>query len=231
MAAGTFPAPRSAPRARARRLVPIALALALAAGLFYRFAVRDNVFPKNFGVVEPGKVFRSGQLTPAAFRRVVEAHGVRTVVDLGSALRPDGRTDDPRVERLNQRVAESLGLTRYRFNLAGDGTGNPNYYVAALRVMTDPSAQPVLVHCGAGSERTGAAAILYRRLTAGTPIEQAYAEAGEYRHDARRNPRLKEVLDRYGEAIVRAARAGAGVPGADPLPPVTPTTRGAAPGR
>jgi protein tyrosine/serine phosphatase len=211
---------------RSFRVVAVLVACAAAGGLFYRYEVRDNVFPKNFGVVEEGKVYRSGQLSPAAFRSVVEGRRVRTIIDLGSALKPDGTTDDAAVESINERVAESLGVTRYRFNLVGDGTGNPNAYVQALRIMTDPGAQPVLVHCGAGSERTGIAVILYRNLVQGTPIDAGYVEARKFRHDPGRNPKLREVLDRYGEAIVRAVREGSQVPGVEPLAAPRATTGG-----
>lgn len=203
--------------------MPTALGAALALGLFYRYWVRDNLFPKNFGVVEAGKVYRSGQLTPAAFRDVVEENGIRTIIDLGSALRPDGSSDHAEVERRNREVASALGVTRYRFDLLGDSTGNPNEYVQALRIMMDPAAQPVLVHCGAGSERTGAAVAIYRHLTGGVPLEAAYEEARSFKHDPRRNPKLKAYLDRYAEAIVRALRQGGLVPGEASVPAPEPT--------
>lgn len=197
-----------------RRRGPIVLAglalLAIAAW-FYRDHVREEVFPKNFGVVDQGRLYRSGGLTPAATRRVHDRYGVRTIVDLG-AWEP-GSDDDRRA----QRTAEALGVTRLRFDLAGDGTGDPNQYVEALRVMTDPARQPVLVHCGAGSERTGIAVILYRRFTAGTPIEQGYEEAQRFKHRPSRNPRFREVLDRYAGAILAALRDGTRV--IEPEPP------------
>jgi protein tyrosine/serine phosphatase len=202
--------------------VAAVLVLGALGAVFYVEAVHPNLFPKNFGVVDEGKVYRAGQLTPAAFRSVVEDHGIKTVIDLGSALNDEGTADDEEVERLNQRVAEAGGVTRYRMSLLGDATGNPNYYVQALRIMADPAAQPVLVHCGAGSERTGAAAILYQNMVQGVPIEDGYARAGEFRHRSEKNPHLKEVLEKYGAAIVSAARGGGWVPGEDPLPPAKP---------
>lgn len=209
-------------------IVPALLVAAVALGLFYRYGVRDHVFAKNFGVVDAGKVYRSGQLTPAVFRRVVEEHGIRTIIDLGSALRPDGKSDDAAVERRNREVAAALGVTRYRFDLIGDATGNPNEYVQALEIMTDPAAHPVLVHCGAGSERTGAAIAIYRHVTGGVPLEAAYEEARSFKHDPRRNPKLKAYLDRYAEEIVRALRLGAQVPGEAPVPAPEPAPEGAA---
>ncbi len=218
--------PDHAPPRRTGRLaiVLVALVAAVAGGAWlYRYAVRDNLFPKNFGVVEQGKVYRSGKLTPAAFRTIHAEHGIRTIIDLGAwGAGSDG-------DRREQRTAEALGIERYRFELVGDGTGNPNHYVHTLRLLTDPAKQPVLVHCGAGAERTGIAVMLYRSVTVGTPIEQAYEEAKRYGHDPERNPRLREVLDRYAQPILDAYRAGTqiAVPGeVEPVPDPVPVALG-----
>ncbi len=206
-------------RGRAVRTVLVVAIMIVAGSLVFRFAVRDHLFPKNFGVVDEGKVYRSGKLTPSALSDVVERHAVRTIVDLGTW--PAGSAGD----RREQRTADALGVERYRFELIGDGTGNPNYYVNTLRIMTDPARQPVLVHCGAGAERTGMSVMLYRHLTLGTPIEEAYAEARRYKHEPDRNPKLREVLDRYGPMILEAYRQGRqiSVPGeVEPVPEPTP---------
>ncbi len=220
--------PAPAPRPRGRALLWVVVGIVLIGAVFFRAAVRDNIWPKNFGVVDEGRLYRSGQLTPAAMRSVVEQHRIKTVIDLGSAVRDDGL--DPEVERMNQRTADALGLTRYRFELIGDGTGNPNAYLQALRIATDPSKQPVLIHCGAGSERTGGAIVLYRAVVDGASIDAAYEEAKSFKHNPRRNPHLREVIDRYATAIIRAFREGGQVAGAEPLPEPLPMPR-AEPGR
>lgn len=206
-------------RGRAGAIALVVLVLLGAGGWFFRYHVRDNIFPKNFGVVDGGRVYRAGGLTPAAFRSVAAEHGIKTFVDLGAW--PEGSEEDRRA----QRTAEALGIERFRFELVGDGTGNPNHYVNTLRIMTDPACQPVLVHCGAGSERTGIAVILYRHITLGTPIEEAYQEAQLYKHRPARNPKLKDVLARFAEPILAAYRNGSPIviPGeVEPVPEPTP---------
>ncbi len=202
---------------QARRIGGLALVL-LALALFWHHGVRPNLFPKRFGIVADGRVYRSGKLTPEATRRIVEARHVRTIIDLGAW--PEGSPDD----RLAQRTADALGVTRYRFDLVGDATGNPNWYLETLRLMTDPARQPVLVHCGAGTERTGAAVVLYRSIIDGISLETAYAEADAAGHSPQRNPRLRAVLDRWAPAIERAYREGGSVAGADPLPAPQPVS-------
>jgi protein tyrosine/serine phosphatase len=193
----------------------VALAVVGAVGvgaLFYKEAVGPNLAPKRFAVVEPGKIFRSGKVSPAALRRVHEAHGLRTIIDFGAY--PAGSPEDLR----EQRAADSLGISRYRFDLSGDSTGNANAYVVALRMITDPAHQPVLIHCGAGTERTGCAVILYRHILQDVPLEEAYKEAEAIGHSRRRNPRLSETLRDWAGPIEEAYRSGGQIPGADPIP-------------
>lgn len=204
------------------------LVAAVAAGFwFWAAGVRPNLDPKNFGAVDEGRVYRSGQLTPAAMRRVVEKHRIKTVIDLGSYWAAD-RLTDPQGEERNRRAAAAMGVRRYVMPLYGDGTGNVNWYVHALRVMNDPSRQPVLVHCGAGSERTGLAAILYERLRRGTGNDAAaIEEAKKFGHDPRKNPDVAQILEQWGPEIVRCAREGGQVTGFAPIPEPRPVVAAA----
>ncbi len=201
---------RTIPSSR-RKLPPAVFLLIGAVALVLGVGVPDLV-PKNFGEVDPGKVYRSGQMTPAAFARAQEKHGFRTIIDLGS-YEPHERGD-----QRNQQVADAAGVKRYLFDLEGDATGNPNYYVQVLRLMRDPAHQPVLVHCGAGSERTGCAMILYNLLEHGTPVEEGMKDAYRFKHRDHRNPHFREVLDRWTEPILKAVRDGGQIPGVPVLP-------------
>ncbi|MEM9166714.1 MAG: tyrosine-protein phosphatase [Planctomycetota bacterium] len=197
------------------------IVLALAAVAWYaRYHVRDHVWARNFAVVEAGEVYRSGRLTPAATRRVVENRGIRTIIDLG-AYNPG--TDE---ERRAQRTAEALGVTRYRLDLAGDATGNPNEYAHALRLVNNPTNRPVLIHCAAGSERTGCMVALYRAQESGERVDQSLDglmnEAQRYRDSDQ--PLLRETLDVWGDRILEAVRTGADVRGAEPTPVPMPVT-------
>jgi len=174
--------------------------------VFGKNGVRDQFVPRNFGVVEAGHVYRAAALTPAALKRVHDEHRIRTVIDLG------GFDSDPLAERIAQRAADALGITRYAFPLSGDGTGNPNSYVAALRVLADERNHPVLVHCSAGAQRTSGCIILYRDLIQQRSDAEARAEALNFRHDPKDNPRLFKYLDDWQPQIERAFREGKQVP-------------------
>jgi len=191
------------PSNTARVLVLCAAACGLLAWVVLaKDGIRDHLVPRNFGVVEAGHVYRAAALTPAALRRVHAEHHIRTIIDLG------GSDTDPLADRLAQRSAESLGITRYLFPLSGDGTGNPNAYVSALRVLADEKNHPVLVHCSAGAQRTSGCIILYREVIQSRPRADARKEALGFRHDPKDNPRLFRYLDTWQGHIERAFRSG-----------------------
>lgn len=175
---------------------------ALAAFGVWDRLVKPHVIAKRFGVVTEDRIYRSGKLTASTMEAVVREHEIRTIVDLGAWVH------DPRGERLEAQTARVLGVERHVFDLIGDSTGDPNDYVEALRLMTDPANQPVLVHCGAGTERTGALVFLYRTIVEGKAEQEALAEARRAGHDPRRNPRLNETLERWKAQIARAYREG-----------------------
>ncbi len=169
---------------------------------FVVVGVVPNVFPKNFGVVEAGSIYRSGKLTPAAFRKVINEREIRTIVDFG-AWEPGTRED-----RRAQRVADAMGVERIVFDLEGDATGDPAQYLEALRIVNDPANHPILVHCGAGSERTGCFFMLYRTIVQDEPVDEAFAEAQDFRHDPERNPKMKPTFDAIRGPIEEAFESG-----------------------
>ncbi len=193
-----------------RVLVIGAVLIALSGGgaVLWHKVIRHELFPRNFGVVVEDRVFRSGRLTERAMRSLIDDRGIRTILDLG-AFDPDSER-----EAWTQAVAEDMGVNRFRFDLIGDGTGNPNYYVQALRLMTDERAWPLLVNCGAGSERTSVAVMLYRNLVDGEPLLEAYRETFEYKHD-REDWEMLAYLADYREAIMDSYRTGEPIPGFD----------------
>lgn len=177
----------------------IVTAAVVSLGVWYAVeGVIPNIVPKRFGVVEAGAIYRSGELTAAATRRVVSAHGIRTIIDLGA--HEPGTIEESRAGA----VARSLGVERLRFDLEGDGRGDPDWYVRALRIMADPGAQPVLVHCSAGAQRTGCAVALHRMIREGWTLDRAIEEARRYDHDPRDNPHVIGMIEQWRGEIESA---------------------------
>lgn len=175
--------------------------------LLWRTPLRDHVYVRNFGVVEEGRIYRSGRLTPLTLRRLARKLKLRTVIDLGAYWHDSAR------DRALERAAAKLGLTRHRCRgLKGDGTGNPNAYLHALRAMADPANHPVLIHCAAGADRTGAVVILYRVACGSQTLDQAFEEARRHRHDPVRNESMLAFVRSHADSITRAYRDGGSLP-------------------
>lgn len=210
------------PDYRFRHAILVASGTVLACVLFFWVVIEPTLAPKRFHVVEAGTLYRSGSLSPTDIHWVFRRHHIRTIVDLG-AYSPDSVE-----ERRERAAAQALGIRRYRFALEGDSTGNPNAYVEVLRIMNDPASQPVLVHCGAGTERTGYAVYMYRTLAQGWSPEDALAETRRIGQNPLRNPWFMVMLVDWGEPIRQAWVGGGLIPG---LPPLQPLENAAAPPR
>lgn len=203
----------AAPRNPWRSLgVYVALAACLWAGVeYYRAFIRYAIAPRNFGTVVEGKIYRSGRQSPAQLKKLVEQHAIRTIVDLGSCA--PGSPEEDRAAL----TAKALGVDRKVFILWGDGTGDPNRYVQALRIIADPSRQPVLVHCATGAQRTSACTIFYRNIFEGKPVDASYEEAKLFKHSPTRNPKLKPYVDRWAEPIKKAYATSTLIPYSEPV--------------
>jgi tyrosine-protein phosphatase SIW14 len=131
--------------------------LLLAPAVYARRLNRDS---RNFRVVRPGVLYRSGQLTLAGLRRAVYEHGIRTVVNLR-----DGRTPADAAEEVYC-ADQEIRFIRLPPRGWADGPESAppaEENVRAFReVMADPANYPVLVHCFAGTHRTGAFCAVYR---------------------------------------------------------------------
>lgn len=138
---------------------------------------------KRLRVVEPGRVYRSGQLTAEGFADAVRELGLRTIVNLQDDY-PD--PDIYRSFTSLQTVKESTLCTglgvRYVF-IAPDlisrrrvGVDHPAAIDEFLSVMDDEANYPILIHCKAGLHRTGILAAVYRMEYDGFSHSEAYRE-------------------------------------------------------
>ncbi|MBN8598476.1 MAG: tyrosine-protein phosphatase [Planctomycetes bacterium] len=178
-------------------------ALAVGSAVFAYKAIKPDLWPKRLAEVVPGKIYRSSELSPAAMEHLARETGLKTIIDLGVA--PDG---DPR-DRRQQLSAQALGIQRYKFNLIGDASGNPNEYLAALRLALNPENQPVLIHCATGAQRTSCAIALLRMAAQGYTVDQALAESAEF--DAKN--KVSEVTRAIAPKVLEALKGSGSIPG------------------
>jgi hypothetical protein len=174
----------------------LALLLAgIAAGLWFG-VLRDNFVPKRFGTVVAGKVYRSGQISRRLIGGVIDRYHIGTIIDLNGL---DVSDPDQQAEIA---IAASKSVEHFCFPLRGNAEGRIERYADAVEtlVRSERRGVPVLVHCSAGAQRTGACISFYRLLVRREPTESVYAELLRYGWD----PATDQVLIHYVNSNIRA---------------------------
>jgi protein tyrosine/serine phosphatase len=152
---------------------------------------------RHFRVVEEGRLYRSGQLTPEVLDRVIHDHGIRTVVCLRSYARPG----DPEPENGEELWCASRGIRYVRLNPAAwDSPETRANLDAFLREANNPAAGPLLLHCFAGLHRTGVYCAVHRmerdRWTNAEAIAEMYA-VGYFQEDRTALDFLRNYVPRH----------------------------------
>jgi tyrosine-protein phosphatase SIW14 len=150
------------------------------------FASHQQKQMRNFRVVREGVLYRSGQMSPEGLRRAIHDYGIRTVVSFRDAKVPGGSPPDA----FEEEYCTKLGMKYVRIGpLAWEGdNGKPAPVQKGvdtfLSVMRDPKNHPVLVHCFAGTHRTGGYCAVFRIEFDGWSNDEALKElkANGYPH-------------------------------------------------
>jgi protein tyrosine/serine phosphatase len=174
---GILMAHTQATRRNHKRLIVAVCGLAVLSGvLLWEEGLHDQVIPKRWGVVEPGLIYRSGQISARLVEATLRKYKISTIVSL-TFEDPNDRNQS--AERL---AAERLGINLQRYPLAGDGTGDIRNYAKAVAAIAqaERSGKPVLVHCAAGAQRTGGVVAFYRLLVERRPVTFVYRELRKY---------------------------------------------------
>ncbi len=159
-----------------RALAVVVVALVVAVPLLYS-SYRQTHF-RNFHVVEDGVLYRSGQLSPDVFDRVISEYGIKTVVTLRTSRSPEL----PMPDAWEEKYAATHGIKYVRIvpkvwgeNEKGEIPADVNVETF-LDVMDNKANHPVLVHCFAGIHRTGTMCALFRIDSQGWTADRAIEE-------------------------------------------------------
>ncbi len=167
----------------------------------------DSIRPKRWREVVPGRLYRSGQLHQALVESVLKRHNIRLIIDFTE------RREGDAAQEAELAAAARLGIRHVRLPLDGWGTGRIEHYASALTAMRTAvlSGEPCLVHCAAGSERTGAAVAFYRILFEGVEPWRAVQEMRSCGMRPHRNRKLLPYMEAALERLPDLLAAG-GVP-------------------
>lgn len=126
------------------------------------------VHAKRFREVDPGKLYRSGQMTAAGFRETIERYNIKTVVNLQheqpDPLLPENWLGKGTVHE--SELCQQLGVRYVLLKpdiLPPDNTVDkePPVVEEWLGLLKDEN-YPILLHCKAGLHRTGRLTAIYR---------------------------------------------------------------------
>lgn len=162
-----------------RGLVVAALLAALVVGpvVFFR-GVYDT--HKRLRVVEPGRVYRSGQMTAEGFADAVRRYHLRTVINVQDEV-PDPKLDRGFFSRGTIKESELCRELNVRYvhlmptllprHLTPEK--RPQAIDDLLELLDDESNYPVLIHCHAGLHRTGLLTAVYHMEYQGWTQDEA----------------------------------------------------------
>ncbi len=172
-----------------------ALLLPLAAGCLQATGANEAQLAlpplDNFHTLVPGVAYRSAQLDPGTLRRVIEAYGIRTIVNL--------RGENPGAPWFDgeQAVADDLGVTLVSARWSASALPSRDELLRVYDAFQS-AAYPLLIHCEGGSDRTGAAAAIWRmeingdsRAVAATELSPAYG------HFAALHPAMDQLVQMF----------------------------------
>lgn len=185
-------------RATGRTLAFGALIAGVAAFTIWCYdRVKYDYFPKNFGEVVPKAVYRSGQISPAQIGRTLQNHSIGVIINLQHYDPTDAG------QLFEEKVARERGVDYYRIAMSGDGTGEPEQYAKAIELINQcvQRRRPVLVHCGAGAERTGGVIAAYSLLVRHRSPGDVVDELRRYGSSLRPGSSLLEFLNSNLHAI------------------------------
>jgi hypothetical protein len=152
--------------------------------------IQFQIFPKNFGVVEAGQIYRSGELSSRLVERILRRYNIKVIVCLTGN---DGGSND----KAEEDAVTKLGIEKKIFLLRGNGTGDINNYAKAIDAIFQANKRglPVLVRCAAGTQRTGGVIAAYRLLVEKKDVPFVVNEMESFGWRSESNPALLLYLN------------------------------------
>ena len=147
-----------------RRLILLAIVLPLSVAIY---AVQDKFIEDgNFRILQPGTVYRSGQLSVHEWKEVYRKHPFQSVINLR------GENDNKVWYQQEQAFVNWKHVEHYDLALSANRAPDITT-METLVEMLRAAPKPVLIHCMQGADRTGLASALYNYAILGQPADEA----------------------------------------------------------
>jgi protein tyrosine phosphatase (PTP) superfamily phosphohydrolase (DUF442 family) len=119
---------------------------------------------RNFQEVVPGKVYRSGQPSPAQLRNWVEQYKIKTILNLRGHKQENIEAEEA--------IARELGLKMISMRVSSHRLP-ARYIILDLIKQIESLEPPVLIHCYSGIDRAGTASALAAMAIGNVDYEEA----------------------------------------------------------
>jgi tyrosine-protein phosphatase SIW14 len=162
-------------------IIAALIVVIIVAPIVYFRCVYDTY--KRLRVVEPGRVYRSGQMTAEGFADAIERYGLRAIINVQDDF-PDPDIEISFWDRHTIKESELCQQLGVRF-VQLRPTLLPRHLIPEQRplaidqllsVLDDESNYPVLIHCHAGLHRTGLLTAIYRMEYQGWTQDRAFLD-------------------------------------------------------
>jgi hypothetical protein len=161
------------------KINPIALRFIFSGTAFIAFVLLFlcyiGVFGGNVHTVEPGKLYRSAQLSGTNLETVLDDDHIATEINLR------GGNMDKDWYRSEIDLCQKHGTKHYDITLSARKLPPPTQLAKILNVM-DNAPYPMLVHCQAGADRTGLVCTIYENIYEHVPLDKAETDQLTWRH-------------------------------------------------
>lgn len=192
---------------KSRIAIIIAAAIVCAIGAYQVYlAVLHRAGYLNFGVVAPGKIYRSRQIASGDLTDLSKQYGIRTIICLRGK-------EDPEVKK----AAAQLGIKVLGVSMTASSPPKPEQLQLIMSVLAGSTIKladyapvikdqvgldqpelkipgPFLIHCMQGADRTGYIVAIWRICFEGWSVNRARFEMLRYHHLPLRFPRLWQEL-------------------------------------
>jgi protein tyrosine/serine phosphatase len=146
----------------------ILTALAVLMGALLAYDGCTIFYNANFRTIVSGEAYRSGQMDAAQLSRVIQKYGIKSIINLRG-------TNAGTLYQDEMETAKRLRVQHYDFSLSAINEITMSQMDEIIRTLR-AAPKPVLIHCKAGSDRTGLVSALYCLTLKGETPTQADRE-------------------------------------------------------